>query len=371
MASDGLRILLITIALLGSLEGRLRAQDTGTPAAPRTGSDVYSRACVSCHGPEGQGVPTGTGGIEVPDFTDCKFSSPEANPDWHTVIEYGGPVRGFNRLMPSFRDALTPEEIDNVIGYLRGFCRDPRWPLGDLNLPRPQVTEKAFPENETVVATTYESADGASIGNDFIYERRVGARGQYELVVPFDLQKSEGGDWTRGLGDVAVAFKRVLFADARAGSILSAGGEVKFPTGKESSGLGGGVTMLEPFLLFGQILPREGFLHVQAGFERSTNHDKANDEAFLRTAAGLSLEQPRGGRIWSPIIELVGARELGVGERMHWDTVPQLQITLNQRQHLVVNLGVQLPVTERDGRSRKFLFYFLWDWFDGGLLEGW
>src|SRR5688572_27527717 len=66
---------------------------------------------------------------------------------------YGGPVRGFDRLMPSFRDALTSEEIDNVIGYLRGFCRDPRWPLGDLNLPRPLVTDKAYPENEAVATT--------------------------------------------------------------------------------------------------------------------------------------------------------------------------------------------------------------------------
>jgi hypothetical protein len=71
------------------------------------------------------------------------------------------------------------------------------------------------------------------------------------------------------------------------------------------------------------------------------------------------------------MIELVGARELGTGERTRWDAVPQIQITLNQRQHLVVNAGVQLPATDRDGRSRKFLFYFLWDWFDGGLLEGW
>ena len=362
---------LVTIALVGSLHGGLSAQDTSGPKSPRSGSEVYDSGCVSCHGPDGQGVPRNAGGLDVPDFSDCKFSSPEADPDWHTVIEYGGPVRGFDRLMPSFRDALTSEEIDNVIEYLRGFCRDPRWPQGDLNLPRPLVTEKAYPENEAVVTTTFESADRKSIGNSFVYERRVGARGQYELVVPFDLQKSDGGKWNRGLGDVAIAFKRVLFADARAGSILSAGGEVTFPTSKESSGLGGGVTMLEPFVMFGQILPAEGFFQIQAGFERSTNHDRANDETFLRAAIGRSFEQPGGGRIWSPMIELVGARDLGTGERTTWDTVPQLQITLNQRQHLVFNVGAQLPVTERDGRSRKFLFYFLWDWFDGGLLEGW
>jgi hypothetical protein len=360
-----------TIAFVVGFLGGVHAQETGTPRTSMTGNEVYDRGCVSCHGPDGQGVPRNAGGLDVPDFTDCRFSSPEADPDWHTVIEFGGPVRGFDRLMPSFKDALTSEEIDNVVGYLRGFCRDPRWPLGDLNLPRPLVTEKAYPENEAVVTTTYESADGTSIGNSIIYERRVGARGQYELVVPFDVRRNDGGKWNRGLGDVAGAFKQVLLADAKAGSILSAGGEVTFPTGKESSGLGGGVTMLEPFVMFGQILPSQGFLHIQGGFERSTNHDRANDETFLRAAIGRSFEQPAGGRIWSPMLELVGARDLGTGERTRWDMVPQLQITLNQRQHLVLNVGAQLPVTDRQGRGRKLLFYFLWDWFDGGLLEGW
>ena len=164
---------------------------------------MFNRACASCHGADGQGAPRSAVGfdVELPDFTDCKFSSPEAGPDWHTVIEYGGPVRAFDRKMPAFKDALTPEEIDNVIGYLRGFCRDRRWPIGDLNLPRPLVTEKAFPENEgglhddvrvgrrdsrsaTASCTSAASAPAASTS----------------CVVPFDLQKSQGGHWNRGLG---------------------------------------------------------------------------------------------------------------------------------------------------------------------------
>ena len=90
--------------------------------------------------------------------------------------------------------------------------------------------------------------------------------------MPFDLQKSDGGHWNRGLGDVAIAFKHVVFDSARTGSIPSAGGEVTFPTGKESEGLGGGVTMLEPFAAFSQVWLTDGFFHVHAGFERSTNH---------------------------------------------------------------------------------------------------
>jgi hypothetical protein len=36
-----------------------------------------------------------------------------------------------------------------------------------------------------------------------------------------------------------------------------------------------------------------------------------------------------------------------------------------------VNGGVRVPVNNRGGRSPTLIFYFLWDWFDGGLFEGW
>jgi hypothetical protein len=221
-----------------------------------------------------------------------------------------------------------------------------------------------------VLTTEYETGGGRALANIFLYEHRVGARGQYEVAVPFELQSS-AGDWSRGLGDVAVAYKHVLFDSRARGSILSAGLEAVFPTGKESAGLGAGVTRFEPFASYGQLLPRDAFFHVQTGFEGSTNHGRADDEAFVRGAFGQSFAQANGGRVWTPMIELVGARELGDGHRMEWDVVPQLQISLSQRQHILVNAGVRLPANEREGRNRQILFYFLWDWFDGGLLEGW
>jgi hypothetical protein len=49
-----------------------------------------------------------------------------------------------------------------------------------------------------------------------------------------------------------------------------------------------------------------------------------------------------------------------------------MQVTLNQRQHLMINAGVRIPLTGRDeGRRAQFVTYFLWDWFDGGLRDGW
>jgi hypothetical protein len=71
------------------------------------------------------------------------------------------------------------------------------------------------------------------------------------------------------------------------------------------------------------------------------------------------------------MVEFLGARELGSGHSSIWDVVPQVQVTLNRRQHVMMNVGVRIPVNERSGRRAALLTYFLWDWFDGGLFDGW
>lgn len=71
------------------------------------------------------------------------------------------------------------------------------------------------------------------------------------------------------------------------------------------------------------------------------------------------------------MVELLGKRELASGESVLWDLVPQLQVTLSRRQHIMANVGVLLPLNERDERSTQLLAYLLWDWFDGGILDGW
>jgi len=30
-----------------------------------------------------------------------------------------------------------------------------------------------------------------------------------------------------------------------------------------------------------------------------------------------------------------------------------------------------VPLNDRSGRNTQFMIYVLWDWFDGGLTEGW
>jgi hypothetical protein len=144
-----------------------------------------------------------------------------------------------------------------------------------------------------------------------------------------------------------------------------------FPVGKEDRGLGSGVTVFEPFVAFSQMLPRDAFMHVHAGFELPSNTDIAPKESYWRTALGKTFTRQSGtGRAWSPMVELLGVHEFVTGSEIEWDIVPQMQVTLSRRGHIMASAGMQFPLSERD-RPKRFMFYLLWDWFDGGLLSGW
>ena len=71
------------------------------------------------------------------------------------------------------------------------------------------------------------------------------------------------------------------------------------------------------------------------------------------------------------MVEIVAARELVSGAGPEWDVVPQMQVSLEQARHILVSGGVQIPINERDGRHPQVLTYFLWDWYEGGLFDGW
>jgi hypothetical protein len=344
-----------------------------TPQRERSGAELYGAACAACHAADGTGSPQAVVGFDdpIPDFTECSFATPEAAADWFAVAHAGGPVRAFSRRMPSFGAALSAAELERIIDHVRGFCDDAAWPRGELNLPRALVTEKAYPENEALLTTSIQKGAPRELTNEVVYERRFGARNQFEVAVPLTMQASEGSPWLRGLGDVAIAMKRVLHHDLRAGRIVSVGGELVLPTGKESEGLGGGTMVFEPFLSVGQILPHETFLQAQVGLELPRLRERAESEAFWRGVFGMTLIQGQFGRSWTPMIEVAAVRELQEGRRTEWDVLPQLQVSLSKRQHILISGGVRIPVNAQEGRHPQVLTYLLWDWFDGGLRDGW
>lgn len=337
------------------------------------GKQLYQKACAHCHGATGAGVDNQKIALTVPipDFTDCDFANREPDADWMAIAHQGGPTRGFAKEMPAFGEALTTEQLQKIMDHIRSFCKDKSWPRGELNLPRPLITEKAYPEDEAVISSFIDVENEGSVMNEIVYEQRFGARNQLEIVVPFGFAEGPAGNWGGGqLGDIALGVKRALYHNINSGRIFSVTGEVIFPTGDRGSGFGKGTTIMEPFVSFGQILPGNAFFHFQGGAEIPVLRDKASDEAFWRGVLGYSLTQGQWGRTWSPMVELTGARELESGAENYWNVIPQMQVTLNQRQNIMMNIGVELPVDD-PSRDTRVMVYILWDWFDGGLFDGW
>jgi hypothetical protein len=269
--------------------------------------------------------------------------------------------------MAPWGGTFTEQELAFAVSHIRTFCTDERWPRGELNLPRPLVTAKAFPEDEMVVSTAGQSG---SVTTKVHYERRFGPLNMVEIILPVSSVEHTAGRRSTSIGDIALEYKRTLAHSLDRGNIFSLTGEVVLPTGSERRGLGKGHAVFEPFATFGQVLPLDSFIQAQAGFAipLESGHDR---EAFWRAAVGKSFEQGRFGRLWSPMLEVLAARPLASGAKTSWDLLPGLQVTLNTRQHVRLAGGVRMPVTDANVRKKTVVVYLLWDWYEGGFLQGW
>lgn len=344
-------------------------------ADAKNGERIYKSACVSCHGSNGQGAPKAISGFEppstFPDFTRCDQTTAEVNSAYKSVIEHGGPSRGFSQIMPAFGEALSPSEIDDLIAYLRHFCRDRRWPRGELNLPRALVTEKAYPEDEEVISTSVNVQGTPGNESHVIHEQRFGVKNQIEVDVPIQFQ-DQNHVWYGGIGDATLAVKRVIFSNLDSGSILSLQGGFLIPSGNRARGFGSGTTTFETFAAFDQVFRTDTFIQTQFGADLPFHTSIAPQSLFFNTAIGQSFAgDHRLGRLWSPMMEFVATRDLVTGGETDWDVIPQMQVTISRRQHVRGDLGLRVPVTNTTGRQKQIVFYLLWDWQDGKVTEGW
>ena len=366
-----------TLIISASLAEKINAQDTGTSVSAvfgDTNESLYQAACAACHGEDGSGRTQTQLAIDVavPDFTDCRFASREPDPDWYAIMHDGGPVRGFDRMMPAFRELLSEEDAQRILDHIRTLCTDDSWPRGELNVPKALFTEKAFPEDEAISRTNINVEGPSSFTQKFTWEKRFGPRNQLEISLPFtraDVGLSDSKE--SGAGDVSFAFKHALLHSLEKGYILSVGGELVLPTGDETRGFGKGTAIFEPYVLYAKLLPRDSFLQFQGKLEFPVEDD-FEKELVIRSAFGRTWTTSGPfGRAWTPMIEVLAARDFKSGAKVNWDLVPQFQVTLNTRQHIMANFGFRVPVNDSLNRDIEFVFYILWDWFDGSALEGW
>ncbi len=178
----------------GAAPGGAAVAEEEAVAVPRTGGEMYSAWCATCHGPTGRadGESTPTLANQPHDFTDCRIIGGEADYNVFRTIKEGGAAVGLSDTMPAYGEALTDDQIHALVDHLRSFCADqPRWVRSSLSFPRWFEGDKAFPENE-VVLTPSRQRDG-TWGLELAADLRPWAATAVEVEIPFREKRAVVG----------------------------------------------------------------------------------------------------------------------------------------------------------------------------------
>ena len=168
-----------------------------------------------------------------------------------------------------------------------------------------------------------------------------------------------------------MAWKQNLYANVDRGSIFSVLGEAVLPTGDYRRGLGQGVVSFETHALFAQMLPKDFFLQGDVFGSFPTGKQLPN-EMQAHFALGRTFAEDGGwGRAWTPQVEFLSAHDFSPRAGVDMDIVPQLQVSISRRQHILFSAGERIPLNNTAARKPQTVFYLIWDWYDAGLFQGW
>ena len=88
---------------------------TGSAQSQQGGGAIYARNCLRCHGTDGRAQTAKGRQVDAVDFTSDDWT-PDAGHDSRIVTRGKGS-------MPSFKNKLTPTQINAVVQYIRRFKR--------------------------------------------------------------------------------------------------------------------------------------------------------------------------------------------------------------------------------------------------------
>ena len=92
---------------------------------PKAGQAKYLQICGFCHGSSGKGDGPATKGFPVKpaDHTDQERMSKLTDTDLGKIIKEGGRNVGKSPLMPPFGNKLSPEDVQNLIAFIRSLVK--------------------------------------------------------------------------------------------------------------------------------------------------------------------------------------------------------------------------------------------------------
>jgi mono/diheme cytochrome c family protein len=87
---------------------------------PSAGRQVFMQNCVVCHGPEGKGDGPGSAGLN-PKPANFSDATRRATPEDKQVriVTNGGASEKLSPIMPPFSEALTAQQIRDVVAFVR------------------------------------------------------------------------------------------------------------------------------------------------------------------------------------------------------------------------------------------------------------
>lgn len=86
---------------------------------------LFSELCTVCHGAGGKGDGPSAQGLEPKpaDFTNCKSMAKDSDEVLFKIIKGGGQSVGRSTVMPAWGDALSDEQIRDLVQFIRGLCK--------------------------------------------------------------------------------------------------------------------------------------------------------------------------------------------------------------------------------------------------------
>ena len=89
-----------------------------TPASVQRGGELYVIYCTPCHGSGGKGDgPVSTKFVPPADLSNADLQKGRTDGYWQSYLSAGGAV------MPSYAEALSPEERWHVVNFLRTLAK--------------------------------------------------------------------------------------------------------------------------------------------------------------------------------------------------------------------------------------------------------
>jgi mono/diheme cytochrome c family protein len=344
---------LLAVGCIGGILYAAEAQ--GLVGQALRGLGIFQKHCVICHGADAKG--TGQLAATLPrkpaDLTDCRLTAEDPVEVVQGVIRHGGPYVGLSSVMPAWQGTLSEAEIADVAAYVKTLCTDPDWVPGDLNLPRPLITGKAFPEQEVIVGGQF-GRNNRKVTQIFgTVEYRLDGLTNLEVKVPWLSINPDSGSTESGLGDIALSVKRVVAYSIEHRALASLGLELGLPTGSKSRGLSSGEYVWEPNLRAGwdwnQVV-------IQAVSRLVLPQDSTQDNAKVRSDIALGRYfQPDPRMFITPMVEFnTESRIAGPSKgETRSNVLPEVRL---QWLRWSLGAGVQLPVSRLKDFDYRPLF---------------